>query len=153
VRTDCKVAVAYHFVFMMRRLALCMLVHFTRVDLFGAPYLMIWLLLVQTAYSVYLAHTWPRNTNYMNRLELVGEFAIFVILCHYLLFTWYVDDLLVQYRIGWSCAFFIVFVIMCHIYLLTRANILKARWNYRTKRGFMFKSWNSVNKEEKAVEE
>ena len=89
---------------------------------------------IQIMYN-YLIYFYPMEDIFQNRMEIFGEVINLILMYHVLLFTDFVLDLDLRYKIGYWFIFFIFVFISVHIFFLAKTTfgLIRKKWRIRRK--------------------
>ena len=84
----------------------------------------------------YLIYFYPMEDIFQNRMEIFGEVINLILMYHVLLFTDFVLDLDLRYKIGYWFIFFIFVFISVHIFFLAKTTfgLIRKKWRIRRKK-------------------
>lgn len=90
---------------------------------------------IQIMYN-YLIYFYPMEDIFQNRMEIFGEVINLILMYHVLLFTDFVLDLDLRYKIGYWFIFFIFVFISVHIFFLAKTTfgLIRKKWRIRRKK-------------------
>jgi hypothetical protein len=115
VKTSYKWSMAYHFVFLIRRLLFVVSVFYLRAF---PTFQIIALLFTNLANGIYIGAMKPFKTRFLNNIEMINELQVTMICFHTIIFTDYVQTLDEQYNAGW------IVIILVNVLLLTNIVIV-----------------------------
>lgn len=142
LRTDSKPALLYNVIYMLRRLYIAVIATmFKDYSFFQVQAIVFHSLSV----IIYTAWVRPFELPLMNTMEVFNEVCILLASCHLFVFTAFVDEPEVQYKLGWSLIAVSVINMLVNIGVMVKASLRELKLLIR-KLLYKYREWRNKGK-------